>query len=49
MNVDLRVLLNSNKIIPHYERVKSKIVVGGGGGINPFTSCISRISLVCKL
>ena len=47
--VNLATLLDSNKILPHYENIRERIFNGGGGYTKLFTAHCCGISLVCKL
>ena len=47
--VNLATLLDSNKIIPHYESIRERIFNGGGGYTKLFTTHCCGISLVCEL
>ncbi|WP_243539324.1 hypothetical protein [Helicobacter cinaedi] len=46
--VNLATLLDSNKIIPHYESIRERILTGGGY-TKLFTTHCCGISLVCEL
>lgn len=47
--VNLATLLDSNKILPHYENIRERILTGGGAYTKLFTTHCRRISLVCEL
>ncbi len=46
--VNLATLLNPAKILPHYERISTKVATGGGDSKYSSSYC-GRISLVRKL
>ncbi len=47
--IDLARLLDSNKILPHYEALRAKIAAGGGDRDKLSPTHCPRIPLVCKL